>query len=230
MRILIIEDDYELARTIKEGLIQYGLICDLAHSANEGEEKISINSYDTILLDLNLPDYDGLDVLKDLRSIGVSTPVIIVTARTEIEQRARGLDLGADDYITKPFDFIELRARIQAVMRRSYGLVKNELKIGEITMNPRTREVYYNETKINLSSKEFDILEYIAMRYPDVVSSEDIAEHIYDEYFDPFSSVLRVHISNLKKKLKLSVGIELIQTIKGRGYKICIDQSITQKD
>lgn len=220
MRLLIIEDDKELAQLMNKGLNEFGFTSDIANNLDEGEEKLSINIYDGILLDLNLPDGDGLDFLKVIRDNGVSTPVIIVTARNQVKERAKGLDLGADDYIVKPFDFIELRARVQAVIRRFYGRVNSEIKIGGLVINPGTRVVEYDDKNINLSAKEFDILEYIAHRYPEVVSSEDIAEHVYDEFFNPFSSVIRVHISNLKKKLRNTAGLEVLQTIKGKGYKL----------
>lgn len=220
MRVLIIEDDKGLASAVKKGLEQFGLYGDIANTAAEGEEKIFINEYDCILLDLNLPDKEGLEVLKELRENGKKIPVIIVTARDAIKERAKGLDLGADDYIVKPFDLIELKSRIHAVIRRLYGRVNSEIKIGELLIDPKTRVVSYQLEEIKLSAKEFDILEYIAIRSPEVVSSEDIAEHVYDEFFDPFSSVLRVHISNLKKKLKNISGKEILLNIKGKGYEL----------
>lgn len=222
MRVLIIEDDKELASTVKRGLEQFGLYVDVANRAIEGEEKIFINDYDSILLDLNLPDKDGLELLREMRENGVKIPVIIVTARDAVKERAVGLDLGADDYIVKPFDLIELRARINAIIRRLYGRVNSEIRIEGLVIDPKTRIVSYNSREIKLSAKEFDILEYIASRSPEIVSSEDIAEHVYDEFFDPFSSVLRVHISNLKKKLKIAAKKELLINIKGKGYGIWV--------
>lgn len=221
MRILIIEDDKELSLIMKKGLEEYGFIVDYSNSGIEGEEKSFVNAYDIILLDLNLPDKDGLSIIESLRCENILTPIIIVTARNEVENRVRGLDLGADDYIIKPFDFIEMRARIQAVSRRFYGRANLDINIGMLNVNPKTRKVKYNDKEVKLSAKEFDILEYIATRHPEVVSSEDIAEHVYDEFFNPFSSVLRVHIANLKKKLKNSTGEEIITTLKGKGYKLC---------
>lgn len=220
MRILIIEDDIELGESLKKFLTNNKFYVDLAILGEDGQEKAQINKYDCILLDLNLPDKDGIDVLKHLREEDILVPIIIITARDEIKERALGLDLGADDYLVKPFDLIELRARVNATIRRFYGRVNPEIKVNKLIINPKTRIVSYESNEISLSAKEFDILEYIANRYPEVVSSEDIAEHVYDEFFDPFSSVLRVHISNLKKKLKLSSGEELLITLKGKGYKL----------
>lgn len=220
MRILIIEDDIELGESLKKFLTNNKFYVDLSTLGEDGQEKAQINKYDCVLLDLNLPDKDGIDVLKHLREEDILVPIIIITARDEIKERALGLDLGADDYLVKPFDLIELRARVNATIRRFYGRVNPEIKVNKLIINPKTRIVSYESKDISLSAKEFDILEYIANRYPEVVSSEDIAEHVYDEFFDPFSSVLRVHISNLKKKLKLSSGEELLITLKGKGYKL----------
>lgn len=220
MRILIIEDDKELASVVKRGLEVFGFSSDVANTGSDGEEKIFINEYDCILLDLNLPDKDGLEVLKQIREDGVTIPVIVVTARDAVKERAMGLDLGADDYIVKPFDLIELRARINAVVRRLYGRMNSEIKIGDLLISPKARIVTYNSKEVKLSAKEFDILEYIANRYPEVVSSEDIAEHVYDESFNQFSTVLRVHIANLRKKLKIVAEEDILITLKGKGYRI----------
>lgn len=220
MRLLIIEDNKELAYNMKDGLESLNFIVDVANYGEEGEEKACVNNYDVILLDLNLPDKDGLEVLKEVREKGIITPVIIVTARDAIKERAMGLDLGSDDYIVKPFDLIELRARINAVVRRFYGRVNLEIKISDLLINPKTRIVTYNSQIVKLSAKEFDILEYIASNHPQVVSSESITEHVYDEFFDQFSSVLRVHIANLRKKLKLVSKKDILITVKGKGYRI----------
>jgi len=221
MRLLFIEDDKNLALVMREGLEKRGFSVDISNTAADGEEKALINGYDAILLDLNLPDKDGLDILSSLREKNLHTPIVIITARDEVSQRAYGLNSGADDYITKPFDFIELEARIRAVIRRSYGRTKNEIIIGPMQIEPGSREVSVGGHKITLSAKEFDILEYIASRHPEVVSCEDIVEHVYDEFFDPFSSVVRVHIANLRKKLTAASGKDLLITIKGKGYQLC---------
>jgi two-component system response regulator QseB len=220
MRLLIIEDNIELSQTMKDGLTNGGFTVDVSNTGREGEEKAFVNQYDAILLDLNLPDKDGLDILRFLRNENILTPVVIITARDEIRQRALGLNLGADDYVLKPFEFVELSARIRAVVRRAYGRANPEIRIGLLTVNPQTRRVSYDGKQIELSAKEFDILEYIASSYPAMVSSEAIAEHVYDEFADPFSSVLRVHIANLRKKLKNVGEKEILITNKGKGYSI----------
>ncbi|MBY6907569.1 response regulator transcription factor, partial [Clostridium botulinum] len=179
----------ELANSMKMGLEKMGFHIDVSNTGSDGEEKASINEYDVILLDLNLPDIDGIEILNYLRNESIETPVIIVTARDEVEQLAFGLDNGADDYITKPFKLLELRARIHAVIRRFHGRTNPIMNIGPLQLNPITRTVEIENKPVALASKEFDILEYICYRHPAVVSSEEIAEHIYDENFDPFSSV-----------------------------------------
>ena len=222
MRLLIIEDNIALADSTKLALEKFGYTTDVAYTGNVGEEKAFVNSYDAVLLDLNLPDKDGLEILKFLRSENIQTPVIIVTARDEIKQRALGLDLGADDYITKPFDLLELKSRINAVIRRFNGRSSSIINIENLSINPNTREVLWDKKKINLLAKEYDILEYLMMKHPKIVSSEEIAEHIYDENFDPFSSVIRVHFSRLRKKLGDVIGYNIIITTRGIGVSICI--------
>ncbi len=220
MRVLIIEDDRQLAKEMKTGLERQGFTVDIANTGLEGEEKASITDYDAVLLDLNLPDRDGLDILAFLRNSGRNMPVLIVSAREAVKERAAGLDLGADDYIVKPFDFIELTSRIRAVVRRFYGRTSPRITIGSLSVNPAARTAVWENVDIPLSVKEFDILLYLAECYPKVVSSEEIIEHTYNEEFDLFSSVLRVHISNLRKKLQAASGQNLLVTVKGKGYHL----------
>ena len=214
MRVLVVEDNRELALSVKKGLEQENISVDVAYDGELGEEKAFINSYDGILLDLNLPKKDGLSVLQSLRAEEVESPVIIITARDEIEERAKGLDFGADDYLVKPFELLELKARIRAVIRRYHGRALPQISIGALKIDPLGRRVSYQKTEVVLKPKEFDILLYIAQRHPAVVSSEEISEHVYDEDFDPFSSVLRVHLARLKKKLAEAAEKEVLKTIR----------------
>ena len=220
MKVLIIEDDKQLAKEMKTGLERQGFTVDIANTGLEGEEKASRTDYDAVLLDLNLPDRDGLDILAFLRNSGRNMPVLIVSAREAVKERAAGLDLGADDYIVKPFDFIELTSRIRAVVRRFYGRTSPRITIGGLSVNPAVRTAAWENVDIPLSVKEFDILLYLAECYPKVVSSEEIIEHTYNEEFALFSSVLRVHISNLRKKLQAASGQNLLVTVKGKGYHL----------
>lgn len=224
MRLLIIEDTKELADSMKAGLEKAGFYIDVSYNGLEGEEKAYTNGYDAILLDLNLPDKDGIDILKFLRSEHIDTPVVIITARDEIEERALGLDLGADDYLTKPFQLLELRARVQAVIRRFHGRSNPVIEINGLSVHSASRTAAWRGKPISLSAKEFDILEYIAQRHPAIVSSEEIVEHVYDESFDPFSTVLRVHLTKLRKKLTEAAGKDILITTRGKGYSLCSDE------
>lgn len=223
MRLLVIEDNIELSNSMKKGLENMNFKVDISNTGEEGEEKASINEYDVILLDLNLPDTDGIEVLKYLRKKSIDTPIIIITARDNVSDLAIGLDNGADDYITKPFQLLEVRARIHAVIRRFHGRTNPIINIGTLKLNPVNRTVYIGDKEVILAIKEFDILEYICYKHPAVVSSEEIVEHVYDENFDPFSSVLRVHISRLKNKLKNVQGQEVLVNVRGKGYCLCVE-------
>ena len=222
MRLLMIEDNRALAESVKHGLEKEGFAVDFAYTGEDGEEMAFVNSYDVILLDLNLPDKDGIDILKGFRTEGNETPVIIATARDRVDQRALGLDFGADDYVTKPYELLELRARMQVVIRRFHGRTSPVISIGGLLVNPATRQAEWNGTVLELATKEFDILEYLAVCYPAVVSSEEIGEHIYNDIYYQFFSVLRVHIARLKSKLNTASGYELMKTIRGKGYQLCV--------
>ncbi|MFD3157005.1 response regulator transcription factor [Haloimpatiens sp. FM7330] len=221
MRVLIIEDEIELSKTLKQGLIEFGFAVDIANKGLEGEEKALVTEYDIIILDLNLPDKDGLEICKTLRIEGIDTPILMLTARDKISDKALGLDNGADDYLIKPFAFEELRARMQALVRRSHGRSNPIITIGLLIINPASRIVTYDKKEIKLTAREFDILEYMGSKYPQVVSTEDILEHVWDDNIDIFSNVVRVHLANLRRKLKKETGEPLIETIKGKGYRLC---------
>jgi cell cycle transcriptional regulator ctrA len=217
MRVLIIEDNVEILKCMKVELEKSGLYVDIANNGLEGEQKAYVNEYDVILLDLSLPDKDGMEILKYLRKENIETPIIIITASIEI---TKGLNLGADDYIVKPFNMDELNARIQAVLRRFRGRGNPNIVLNQLIIDPISRRANYDKKRIDLTTKEFDILEYLAIRYPAIVSSEEILEHTYDESFDSFSSVLRVHIAKLRKKLKKTTGKDILLTTRGKGYSL----------
>lgn len=225
MRLLIIEDDQELQKVLKKGLESQGFSVDVTGSGREGLELLDVNEYDLLLLDLNLPDIDGLEILSQIRNDGKNIPVIILSAHNTLSYRVNGLDLGADDYLVKPFDFIELKSRIHAVIRRAYGRSHPEIKIDKLRLIPGNRSAYFDGEMLELSGKEYDLLEYLASNYPEIVSSESIISHIYDDTFDPFSSVLRVHFLNLRKKISRVTPVIKIETIKGVGYRLWVDKS-----
>ncbi|MDL2218717.1 response regulator transcription factor [Christensenellaceae bacterium OttesenSCG-928-M15] len=220
MKLLIIEDEIDLAALMKKGMEEKQFTVDLAHDGAGGEQYATLNAYDAILLDLNLPDMDGMEVLKSIRTQGVDTPVIIVSARNTAKQKSEALDLGADDFLVKPFDFLELTSRIYAVTRRFYGRTNPSIAIGSLLINPATRQVQFCGHEMDFSAKEFEILFYIAKRYPEIVSAEELIEHVYDEELDPFSSVLRVHFVNMRKKFKRISPEPVFETVKSKGYRI----------
>lgn len=217
MRLLIIEDNADFLASMKKILEKENFCVDIADNGIEGEEKAYINDYDLILLDLKLPDKDGKDIIKYLREESISSPIIVISAHQEVRE---ALDLGADDYICKPFQFDVLISRINAVIRRSYGKSTPKIDIGNLSIDTKLKRVSYNNKKIELTSKEYSIFEQLALNYPRIVSSEEIQEHIYDEHFDLFSSVLRVHITKLRKKLKNITGTDILINVRGKGYSL----------
>lgn len=217
MRLLIIEDNIDSLISMKKILEKENFCVDIADNGIEGEEKAYINNYDLILLDLRLKDKDGKDIIKYLREENISSPIIVISAHQEVRE---SLDLGADDYICKPFDFEVLIARINAVIRRSYGKSTPKINIGNLAIDTKLKKVTFENKKIELTSKEYSIFEHLALNHPRIVSSEEIQEHIYDEHFDLFSSVLRVHITKLRKKLKSITGTDILINIRGKGYSL----------
>ena len=224
MRILIIEDLIDISYIMKSELEKYGYSVDVSNNGEEGEEKAYVNSYDVILLDLLLPDKSGIDILRFLRNNKINTPVIVVSARSEESIIIQALNIGADDFIIKPFGYEVLNSKIQAVVRRYYGRVSPNVVIGDMEINQISKKVCINNKNVNLSNREFAILEYIALNYPNSVSSEDIVEHIYDERFNEFSSVIRVHIAKIRRKLKLVSGKSFLYTQKGIGYYVSTEK------
>ena len=220
MRLLIIEDSEEIINCIKIELEKIGICVDTATSGFEGEEKAYVNEYDIIILDIGLPDKNGIEILKYLRRESIDTPVMILTGCDERKMLIQGLEIGADDYLIKPIQMEEIVARVRAIIRRYNKKSNPDIKIGNLVVNTSTRIALYNNKKLELTIKEFDILEYLAMKFPAVISSEEILEHVYNEYFNPFSSVLRVHITKLRKKLEKASGKEILITTRGKGYSL----------
>lgn len=221
VHLLIVEDDKDLCDILKKGLKKYDYSCDISYDGEEGIYNAEINEYDAIILDINLPKMDGICVCRHIRSKGVDTPVLMLTARTDTDDRVLGLDSGADDYLGKPFEFKELRARLHALIRRNYNKTSNEIIIRELNINTKAKLVKLSGNKIELTAREYDILELLCYNYPNLVSAEEIIEHVWGSDDSQFSNVIRVHIANLRRKLKLENGESLIETLKGKGYKIC---------
>lgn len=223
MRVLIVEDNEPLATSMAKSLSAQGMCAETTNTIAEASELLSYTAYDVVLLDLNLPDGDGLDVLRDLRARKDTTPVIAVTARDAPAQRAGGLDLGADDYVVKPFDLDELAARIRAVARRARGRANPTIELAGLRIDPAARQATALATgqAVPLTAHEFDILEELASRAPRVVSESELIEHVWGDSLDPFSSVVRVHMSRLRTKLRAALGHDALKTVRGKGWSLC---------
>ncbi|MCL4393068.1 response regulator transcription factor [Patescibacteria group bacterium] len=220
IKVLLIEDERKIANFIKRGLNETGFIVDESLTGMEGLEKIQNKEYSLIILDLMLPDLDGFDVCSKIRELDIRYPVLILTARNSTEDKVKGLDMGADDYLTKPFAINELVARVKALLRRGPSVIDNVLKVGDLVLNIKTHEVYRNGKYIELSQKEFVILEYLMLNTGVVLTRSMIEEHAWDYEFDGFSNVVDVYIRLLRKKIDDEYKNKIIKTVRGFGYKI----------
>ncbi len=220
MKILLIEDDKILARNIKHKLEQALFAVDTAFTAEEGTFQAQEFTYDCIILDINLPDEDGFEVCKNLRESKLKSPILIMTARDYVGDKVRGLDLGADDYVTKPIDSVELIARIRALVRRSKDNPSPVFTIGDLQINPQTQRVKRGNRQIKLSSKEFSVLEYLAYHSDEVVTRTMLMEHVWGSDFETLSNVIDVYIKNLRRKIDTKNKKKLIHTIRGSGYSL----------
>jgi DNA-binding response OmpR family regulator len=222
MRVLIIEDNPKMAAAIQRGLREHGYAADACHSGFEGEELAASEPYDLVILDLMLPDRDGVDVCRNLRRREVSKPVLMLTALSSTVDKVAGLDAGADDYLTKPFEFEELLARVRALLRRGEASEGRMLMMEDLELDLYTRVARRGGVEHELSNKEFGLLEYL-MRNPNrVLTRTQIAEKVWDMNFEPGSNVIDVYISSLRKKMDRGFERELIHTIKGAGYRFGI--------
>jgi len=220
MRILVIEDEKKITDFIKRGLKEEGYAADVAYDGEQGFFLAKTNTYDLILLDLMLPKMDGLSVCKKLRAEGVSTPIIMVTAKDTVKDKVVGLDSGADDYLTKPFAFEELLARMRAVLRKKDTKSVNKLQVDDLVLDLLTHKVTRAGKEITLTSKEYSLLEYLMRNAGSVVTRTMISEHVWDIDFDTFTNVIDVYIKYLRDKIDSDSKKKLIQTIRGRGYTL----------
>jgi len=219
MRILVVEDDRRLSSIIKRGLVEEGYAVDTVYDGEEGQYFAESTTYDLIILDIMLPKKDGLQVCRDLRVKKINAPILMLTARDTVEDKVIGLDAGADDYMVKPFAFNELLARIRALLRRESLVKTPKLHVGELEMDTLTREVLYKGKLIELTNKEYIILEYF-MRHPNMVISRTMLEnHAWDYEFDSISNLIDVYIRKLRRKIG-GDGDSPIQTVRGAGYRL----------
>lgn len=222
MRILIVENEQRLSNSIKKGLTEEGYAVDQAFDGDEGKFLAGSESYDVIILDLMLPKLNGVSVCNQLRQGGVKTPILMLTARSRLEEKVEGLNAGADDYLTKPFAFEELKARVQALLRRGYQQPEPELRISDLIVDTKKHSVIRNDKEIRLTPKEFAILEFLLRRRDEIVTRTQITEHVWDYNFDSMSNVVDVFINNLRKKIDSESTVKLIHTIHGVGYKLSL--------
>ncbi len=221
MRVLLIEDEPRAAAVLAKGLREQAYAVDLAADGEAAIFQAATNDYDALILDVMLPERDGLAVCRTIRQTGSTVPILMLTARDAVDARIAGLDAGADDYLVKPFDFGELLARLRAVIRRGrQPLLPERVTIGPLVLDTRARTATVGSRALALTAREYALLEYLARRGGDVVTRADIAEHVWDERYDPVSNVVDVYIQRLRRKLEEGGAASLIRTRRGEGYQL----------
>lgn len=220
MRILVVEDEPKVADFIRKGLTEEHFAVDVVGDGAQALERVRATSYDLMILDIMLPDMDGFDVCRRIRGVGRSVPILMLSARSLVEDRIRGLNSGADDYLTKPFDFEELSARVRALLRRHNEPALALLEVSDLTLDPVTRLVKRSERRIELTPKEFALLEYLMRNADHVLTRPMIAEHVWDFTWDRLTNVIDVFINHLRKKVEAPGEVRLIHAVRGEGYVI----------
>jgi len=222
MKVLIVEDEKTLAYEMEAFLKKGFYLCDIAHTFKAGLEQLELNKYDFILIDLSLPDGDGLEILKKAKKNNPDAAYIIITARTNLKDRVSGLDLGADDYLAKPFYLLELQSRMQAIARRKFSIAEDLLPIGEFYIDLPKRVIMFKQQTIELSRKEFDLLSYLLLHKNRVLTRVQLSEHIWGTFVndDYDSNYIDAHIKNIRKKLNIWADTEWLETVRGVGYRI----------
>lgn len=219
MKLLVVEDEPKLNKALVQGLRQQGYVVDFAFDGEEGERIARSSEYDLLILDVMLPKLDGFGLCKRLREAGKMTPILFLTAKDAIEDRVIGLDLGADDYLVKPFSFEELSARVRTLLRRPAVVMSDVLKLDQLELDARGQTVTVDGKKIELTLREFALLEYLMRNVGAVITQQDMLDHVWDRFFDSFSNVVNVHIKNLRKKLPPAYAKRLV-TVWGKGYRL----------
>jgi two-component system copper resistance phosphate regulon response regulator CusR len=223
MRLLVVEDEPAAAALLAKGLREQAYVVDIAADGPAAIDHAVINEYDLIILDVLLPGMDGLEVCRRLRERHVATPILMLTARGGVDQRIEGLDAGADDYLPRPFHFPELLARVRALLRRGPALGPSVLRVSDLTVDTRTRQVSRGGQPIQLTTKEYTLLAYLMRRQGQVVTRSDISEHVWDENFDPTSNVIDVYVQRLRRKVDDQHEKKLIHTRRGAGYVLAAE-------
>lgn len=226
MRILLVEDEPHAAQVLAKGLREQTYAVDVATDGNAAMYQAATNDYDGVILDVMLPNVDGLTVCRAIRASGSTVPILMLTARDAVEARVAGLDVGADDYLVKPYDFRELSARLRALIRRGHNpVVPERLVVGALTIDTRARRVLVSGQEVLLRAKEYALLEYLARRAGEVVGRGDIAEHVWDEHYDAMSNVVDVCVTRLRRKLDRPGRDSVIRTRRGEGYQLVCQES-----
>jgi two-component system, OmpR family, copper resistance phosphate regulon response regulator CusR len=225
LRVLLVEDELTAARMLAKGLREQAYAVDIVTDGEDALYRASINDYDLVILDVMLPRKSGFEICREMRSAGSGVPVLMLTARDSVADRIAGLDTGADDYLSKPFDFHELLARVRALLRRGPVLLKETIQIADLTIDTQARRVRRAGRSVELTTKEYTLLDYLARHTDQVVCRADIGEHVWDENFDPFSNLIEVYIQRLRRKIDDGHSPKLIRTIRGEGYRLSAGQS-----
>ncbi len=225
MRILLVEDDARIARFVAKGLREQAYAVDEVATGEAALYQVSLTSYDIVILDVMIPAPDGFAVCKEIRKSGHQVPILMLTARDTVEDRIQGLDYGADDYLTKPFEFRELLARLRALLRRPSGFIPDQLVIADLVIDTTGQHVSRRGRHISLTAKEYALLEFLARNAGRVVGRAEIAEHVWDEEFDPFSNLIEVYVNRLRRKVDLPPARALLHTRRGSGYILAEDES-----
>jgi DNA-binding response OmpR family regulator len=220
MRVLVVEDSRRLAGIVKRGLLEEGYTVDNAYDGEEAEYMAETTPFDLIVLDIMLPKKDGLAVCRDLRAKAVNTPILMLTAKDTVEDKVAGLDCGADDYLVKPFAFSELLARLRALLRREVLPKTQKYQVGELSLDPQSREVWRNGSRLELTAKEYAIIEYFMRRPNAVVTRTMLGESVWDYEFDGLSNIIDVYVRRLRQKIDRDGQPSLIQTVRGAGYRL----------
>ncbi len=220
MRLLLVEDDESLAAVLDRGLREDGYAVDRAGTVLDATHLLEMNDYDVAVLDIGLPDGDGVELCRTIRSSSVHLPVLMLTARDGLSDKVAGLDAGADDYLTKPFDYPELTARIRALLRRPADSHTPVLEVGDLRLDPAARVAWRGAITVPLTAREFAVLEYMLRHPGEVVSRERLLEHVWDANYDGLSNVVDVHIANLRRKLASPDGPDPLETVRGAGYRV----------
>ncbi|MDE3195957.1 MAG: response regulator transcription factor [Acidobacteriota bacterium] len=224
MRLLVVEDEPEAAQALARGLRENTFAVDLAGTGAEALERLHVNSYDLAILDVLLPGMSGFEVCAEMRRLGIQTPVLMLTALDDVFHRIEGLDRGADDYLPKPFDFGELLARIRALLRRPGAFEDSLLQIADLQLDRRSHDVRRNGRKIELTAREYALLEYLVLNAGRVIGRAEISEHVWDETYDPFSNLIEVYVQRLRRKIDTDHEVRLIHTRRGEGYRIAASE------